>query len=118
MSSKKKTNKHKSRERENPYYDNNSNHDKKVKPFLDAIALFNKEVHEITYFINHVVLTQYGMRKDLQVFGNQGLAAIKKELQQFHDLDVINPINVKTMTKQQKSRALSCLMFLKEKKRW
>ena len=70
-------------------------------------------MNEITYFINHVVLTKYGMRKGLQVFGDQGLAAVKKEIQQFHDLDVITPINVKTMTKQQKSRALSYLMLHK-----
>ena len=56
------------------------------------------------------------MQKGLQVFGDQGLAAVKKEMQQFHDLDLITPINVKTMTKQQKSRALSYLMFLKEKR--
>ena len=99
-SSKKKTRNYKSREQENPYYDHNSSHDKKVKPFLDAIALFKKEINEITYFINHVVLTQYGMQKGLQVFGNQGLATIKKEMQQFHDLNVITPINVKAMTKQ------------------
>ena len=114
--SKKKTRKHKSREQENPYYDHNSSHDKKVKPFLDARASFNKEINEITYFINHVVLTQYGMQKGLQVFDDRGLTAIKKEIQQFHDLDVISPINVNTMTKQQKSQALSYLMFLKEKR--
>ena len=108
---KKKTNKHKFRIQENPYYDHNSNHDKKIKPFLDAIASFNKEVNEITYFINHVVLTQYGMRKGLQVFCDQGLAAIKKEMKQFHDLDVITAINVKTMMKQQKSQALLYLML-------
>ena len=56
------------------------------------------------------------MRKGLQVFGDRGLAAIKKKMQQFHDLNVITPINVKTMTKQQKSRAISYLMFLKEKR--
>ena len=56
------------------------------------------------------------MRKGLQVFSDRGLAAIKKEMQQFHDLDVITPINVKTMTKQQKSQALLYLMFLKEKR--
>ena len=112
----KRTNKHKSREQENPYYNHNSKHDKLIKPFLDAIASFNKEINEITYFINHVVLTQYGMRKGLQVFGDRGLAAIQKEMQQFHDLDVITPIDMKTMTKQQKSRALSYLMFLKEKR--
>ena len=113
---KKKTNKHKSREQKNPYYDRNSKHDKKIKPFLDLIASYNKKVNKITYFINHVVLTQYGMQKGLQVFDDRGLEAVKKEMQQFHDLDVITPINVKTMTKQQKSRALLYLMFLKEKR--
>ena len=44
----------------------------------------------------------------MQVFGNRGLAAIKKKMQQFHDLNVITPINVKTMTKQQKSQVEPC----------
>ena len=99
----KRTNKHKSLEQENPYYGHNSKHDKKIKPFLDVISSCNKEVNEITYFINHVVLTQYGMWEGLQVFGDWGLEAIKKEMQHFHNLDVITPINVKSMTKQQKS---------------
>ena len=38
-SSKKKTSKHKSRDQGNSYSDHNSSHGKKVKPFLDAIAL-------------------------------------------------------------------------------
>ena len=81
MSSKMKTRKHKSCEQEIPYYDhNNSSHNKKVKSFLDAIASFNREINEITYFINHVVLTQYGIWKGLHVFDDQGLAAIKKEM--------------------------------------
>ena len=113
---KQKTRKHKSREQENPYYDHNNKHDKMIKPFLDTIASFNKEVNGITYFINHVVLTQYCMQKGLKVFSDRGLAAIQKEMQQFHNLDVITPLNVKNMTKQQKSRALSYLMFLKEKR--
>ena len=61
----KRTNKHKTREQENPYYDHNSKHDKKIKPFFDSIASYNKDIDKITYFINHVVLTQYGMRKGL-----------------------------------------------------
>ena len=75
---KQQTNKHKSHKQVNPYYDHNSSHDKKIKPFLDAIALFNKEISEITYFINHVVLTQYGIHKGLQVFSVRRLEAIKK----------------------------------------
>ena len=51
-----------------------------------------------------------------KLFGDRGLEAIKKEMQHFHNLDVITPIDVKSMTKQQKSRALSYLMFLKEKR--
>ena len=115
-SSKNKTNKHKSRKQENSYYNHNSNHDKKVKTFFNAIASFNKEVNEITYFINYVVRTQYGIWKGLQVFGDRGLAAIKKEMQQFYDLNVIAPISIKDMTKQQKSWALSYLIFLRERR--
>ena len=64
-SPKEQTNKHKSCKQKNPYYNHNSNHDKKIKPFLDAIPSFNKRINEITYFINYVVLTQYGMHNGL-----------------------------------------------------
>ena len=37
-------------------------------------------------------------------------------MQQFHNLDVITPIDVKIITKQHKSWALSYLMFMKEKR--
>ena len=81
MLPKQQTNKHKSHKQENPYYDHNSNHDKKLKRFLNAIASFNNKINEIIYFINHIVLPQYGMRKGLQVFGDRRLASIKKEIQ-------------------------------------
>ena len=63
--SKQKTKKRKSYKQENPYYNHNSSHNKKIKPFLDAIASFNKEMNGIFYFINHVILTQYSMHKGL-----------------------------------------------------
>ena len=56
------------------------------------------------------------MRKDLQEFGDRKVAAIQKEIQQFHNFDVIPPIDVKMMMKQQNSRAILYLMFLKEKR--
>ena len=58
------------------------------------------------------------MRKGLQVFGDQGLAAIKKVTQKFHNLDMITPITVKTMTKQQKSQGLVISDVFEREERW
>ena len=61
------------------------------------------------YFINHVVLTQNELQKGLQVFDIRGVAAIQKEMKQYRNLGVISSNNGETITKQQKSRALSYL---------
>ena len=54
----------------------------------------------MTHFINHVILPQYGIRKGLKVFGGKGVDIIKKETQQFHDQDVLSPIDAKLVTKE------------------
>ena len=55
------------------------------------------------------------MKKGLRVFGEEGYAAVKKEMQQLHDRKVMQPINCKDLTPAQKREALGYLMFLKKK---
>ena len=66
--------------------------------------------------MHHIILTQHGMKKGLELWGEKGVAAIKKEMKQFHDRGVISPINPLTMTREEKNQALTYLMFLKEKR--
>lgn len=59
---------------------------------------------------------QYTMRTGLKLFGNRGLQAIRSEMQQFHDLSVIEPVKPSDLTPTDRDRVLEYLMFLKEKR--
>ena len=58
---------------------------------------------------------QMSMKKGLKIFGEQGYATVKKEMQQLHDRKVMQPINRKNLSPAQKREALGYLMFLKKK---
>ena len=79
--------------------------------------------HAITTYANpkhcdmqHIMLSQYGLKKGLRLFGEDGEAAVTKELQQLHDREVLEPKHPNELTKEQRVRALSYLMFLKMKR--
>ena len=56
---------------------------------------------------------QMPIRRGLKLFGSQGISAVKAELQQLHDLKVME---AKPLTTTQKWEALGYLMFLKQKR--
>jgi len=60
--------------------------------------------------------SQYSIKKGLKLFGDAGAEAVKKEMKQLHDLDVLKPRHKKSMTTLELKRALQYLMFLKRKK--
>ena len=59
-------------------------------------------------------MTQHGVRKGLQIFGEAGEDAITKELTQLHDRKVLKP--VANLNCKERKDALKYLMFLKEKR--
>ena len=65
--------------------------------------------------MNHTILSQYGLKKGLQLYGTAGVDAVTKELQQLHDRGVLEPKLPSKLTEEQRYRALSYLMFLKMK---
>ena len=66
--------------------------------------------------LEHIALTQYSVKKGLQIFGEAGVEAVLKELKQLHDRTVIEPVNADKLTLEEKQGALAYLMFLKEKR--
>ena len=64
--------------------------------------------------LESIAMTQHGVRKGLQLFGEAGEAAITKELSQLHDRKVLKP--VKNLNCKERQDALKYLMFLKEKR--
>jgi hypothetical protein len=63
-----------------------------------------------------VALMQYSIKAGLKKFGEKGEAAVTKELKQLHDMTTFYPVDSKTLTKEDKAKAIASLMFLKEKR--
>ena len=83
---------------------------------INEIIEFNKPDDGYAYFVQHMLLSQMGVNKWINVFGQKGIDTVYKELQQFHDREVIIPNNPRQLTKEERHRALPYLVFLKEKR--
>jgi hypothetical protein len=55
------------------------------------------------------------MKKGLKVFGNDGVAAVKKKMLQLHDRKVMAPKHVAELTPEQKTRGSSLSNVLEKK---
>jgi hypothetical protein len=61
-------------------------------------------------------MMQYNLKPDLCKFGARGAAAVVKELTQLHLMDTWKPMHPSQLGQEEKMRALSLLLFLKEKR--
>ena len=61
-------------------------------------------------------MTQYSINKGLKEFDEHGEEAVVKELSSLKDMDTFFPMDTETLTKDQRVKAISSLMFLKEKR--
>ena len=83
---------------------------------MAAVEKYNLEGDIFSAYIDDVVLTQYNMRRGIQLFRQRGIDAVRKELKQLNDRLVAKPVSPESLTKEQRARALAYLMFLKEKR--
>ncbi len=63
-----------------------------------------------------IALVHYSMGAGIEMFKERGEAGVTKELTQMHDMDVFCPVARDSLTKEERTKALSSLMFLKEKR--
>ncbi len=63
-----------------------------------------------------VILQQYSIGAGLKKFGEQGEQGVTKELTQLHNMEVFRPIHKEALTKEERAKAMSSLMSLKEKR--
>jgi hypothetical protein len=56
---------------------------------------------------------QMRMKKELKIFGEHGVEAVKKEMLQLHERKVMEPKHAAKLSPEQKQEALAYLMFLK-----
>ena len=61
---------------------------------------------------------QMSMKKGLKIFGEQGYATMKKEMQQLHDRKVMQRINREDLSLAQKGEALGYLNVSQEEMMW
>ena len=66
--------------------------------------------------LEETVMTQHSMKRGLKEFGDAGVEAVLKELQQLHDRKVLEPKNANHLTDDERRAALQYLMFLKKKR--
>lgn len=59
---------------------------------------------------------QMSMKKGLKLFKEDGERAVSSELQQLHDMNAIEPVKWDTLSRQEKSKVLNYLMYLKRKR--
>ena len=61
--------------------------------------------------INHILLTQRGMKKSITFFGEAGVRSIYKEVKQFHDREVVRFLKPQDIAQEIRHKALAYLMF-------
>ena len=62
-----------------------------------------------------VIMTQLSLKEGLKRFGTRGKQGALKEMKQLHDMRTFFPRDPRTLTREERRRALSSLIFLKEK---
>ena len=81
--------------------------------FINTMIKFNKPSDGYTSFVQHMLLSQMGVNKGINLFGRKGIYTVSKEMQQFHDISFIIPKNPSHLTKEERHSDLPYLMFLK-----
>ncbi len=62
-----------------------------------------------------VILQQYSIGTGIKKFGDRAKHGVTKELTQLHDMEVFQPILKSNLSSEERSKAVSSLMFLKKK---
>ncbi len=79
----------------------------------DAKPVPEEDREEYALGIAHV---HYSMGVGIKIFKERGEAGVTKELTQMHNMDVFCPVARDLLIKEERTKALSSLMFLKEKR--
>ena len=63
-----------------------------------------------------ILVQQYNLKKGLELFRDRAEVAMTKELQQIHDFGMYVPHEAKSLSRAERMKALSALMFIVEKR--
>jgi hypothetical protein len=71
---------------------------------------------DLTPDLEAIALTQYNLKRGLKEFGNDGVLALSKEMEQLHVRKVAKPVDGNNLTRDQKRATLWYLMFMTKKR--
>jgi hypothetical protein len=63
-----------------------------------------------------VALVHYSMKAGIKKFQDTGKAGVSKECTQMHGMEVFHPVTRDLLTKEERTKVVASLMFLKEKR--
>ena len=64
------------------------------------------------HLLGVILVQQYNLKKGLELFGDRAEVATTKELQQIHDFGTYVPQEAKSLSRAERTKALSALMFI------
>jgi hypothetical protein len=92
---------------------------------LDTIEYNEMNVRALAHIIIHQkesatinelsCATTYSLKTAIKKFGDNAKDAAKKEMKQLHDRECWKPIDIQTLTKTERSRAMETIFFITEK---
>ena len=66
---------------------------------INAMTEFNKPADRYTSFVQHMLLSHMGVNKGIKLFDQKGINPVSKEMQLFHNREVIIPNNPSQLRK-------------------
>ena len=73
-------------------------------------------LHEGEHEVFAIIMTQLSLKRGLKVFSDKGKTAALKEMTQLHDMSAFFPRDPRSLSREERVKALSSLIFLKEKR--
>jgi len=86
---------------------------------LDSISQEVREMddQEIEEHITGLIMAhQYSFKKGMELYGDRAEKATIKELKQIHEMDTYTPMDAKKLSREEKNKALSAMLFLTQKR--
>ncbi len=97
-------------------HDNKDNDEEELAAVAHYVMTYYEEKEVIKRKKYKPKSGQYQLEAGIKWFGKQGESAVTKELNQFNRYEVFEPQHANDLSEEDKRKALSSLIFLKEKK--
>jgi hypothetical protein len=69
---------------------------------IHALVEYNRDESKFSKYVHETLLSQWGMKQGLKIFGERGVEAMTKELQQIQDREVIKPMKANELNDEQR----------------